>query len=81
MFHQLLELLRSERGGDSKQALKCNDWFLHKRSISGHNLENFQRFESGVPGWDWKQEASIAVFLPHSCDLGQCFQLFFCCPL
>lgn len=81
MFHQLLELLRSERGGDSKQALKCNHWFLHKRSISGHNLENFQRFESGVPGWDWKQEASIAVFLPHSCDLGQCFQLFFCCPL
>lgn len=81
MFHQLLELLRSERGGDSKQALKCNHWFLHKRSISGHNLENFQRFESGVPGWDWKQEASIAVFLPHSCDLGQCFQLFFCCLL
>lgn len=45
------------------------------------NLENLQGFESGVPGWDSKQKASIAVFLPHSCDLGQCFQLFFCCPL
>lgn len=81
MFYQLLELLGSEGGGDSNQTLNYDHWFLDKESISGHNLENLQALGSRVPGWDSEQETSVAVFLPHSCDSGQCFQLLCRCSL
>lgn len=81
MFYSLLELLGSEGGGDSNRALKCGHWLLDKGSISGHDLENLQALGSRVPGWDSERETSVTVFLPHSCDPGQCFQLLCRCSL
>lgn len=60
---------------------KCDNWFDEKGNISKHDLENIQALGSHVPERDHKRKTPGAVFLPHSCDPGQCFQLLCCCSL